>query len=157
MKKNVLIVTLSFIATIACADKKTEENSGNLKIESTEVTSDPKEILGKEWQLKELNGAQIVLDTTFGKYPYIKFEDLKTATGNLGCNGFGAKVEFTYSNSIKLSEITSTEMACGNLDTEIQFKKALQNTTNYGVSENILYLNNSENTTVAILQNIVKD
>jgi len=151
MKKILLISALSVIAT-ACADKKTEENSENIKVETTEVTSDPKEMFGKEWQLKELNGVQIVLDTTFAKYPYIKFEDLKTATGNLGCNGFGAKVEFTGNNSIKVSEVTSTEMACGNLETETQFSKALQSTTNYVVSENTLYLNNSENTTVATLE-----
>lgn len=146
-----LIVALSVVAT-ACADKKTEENSENIKVETTEVTSDPKKLLGKEWLLKELNGAQVVLDTTFAKYPYIKFDDLKTATGNLGCNGFGAKVEFIGGNIIKVSEITSTEMACSNLETEKQFNKALQSTTNYVVSENILYLNNSENTTVATLE-----
>lgn len=151
MKKILFIAVLSVITT-ACADKKAEENSENIKLETTEVTSDPKEMMGKEWHLKELNGVQVVLDTTFAKYPYIKFDDLKTATGNLGCNGFGAKVEFTGSNSIKLSEITSTEMACGNLETETQFNKALQSTTNYVVSENTLYLNNSKNTTVATLK-----
>lgn len=146
-----LVVALSVIA-IACVDKKTEENSENLKVESTEVTGDPKGLLNKEWQLKELNGTQVVLDTAFAKYPYLKFTDLKIVSGNLGCNGFGAKVEFTGSNGIKLSEITSTEMACGNLETEAQLNKALQSTTNYIVSENTLYLNNNENTTVATLE-----
>lgn len=151
MKKILFIVVLVVITT-ACADKKTSETSEKLSVETTEVTADPNDLLNKDWRLKELNGSQIKLDTTFDKYPYIKFNDLKTATGNLGCNGFGAKVEFTGSNSIKVSEITSTEMACGNLEIETQFNKALQNTTNYVVSENTLYLNNSENTTVATLE-----
>ena len=151
MKKILFIV--AFSATIfGCADKKTEQNVENLVVETTEVTADPNDILAKEWQLKELNGNHIVLDSTFNKYPFIKFNDLKTATGNLGCNGFGAKVAFTGSNSIQISEITSTEMACGNLDIETKFNEALQNTTNYIVSENTLYLNNNQNTTIATLE-----
>lgn len=151
MKKILFIVTFS--ATIfGCTDKKTEQNVENLVVETTEVTADPNDLLAKEWQLKELNGNHIVLDSTFNKHPFIKFNDLKTATGNLGCNGFGAKVAFTGSNSIQISEITSTEMACGNLEIETKFNEALQNTTNYIVTENTLYLNNDQNTTVATLE-----
>lgn len=151
MKKILLIAVLSVITT-ACADKKTSEASETLSVETTEVTADPNDLLNKDWRLKELNGSQIKLDTTFDKYPYLKFNDIKSASGNLGCNGFGAKVEFIGGNGLKLSEITSTEMACGNLETETQFNKALQSTTNYVISENTLYLNNSENTTVATLE-----
>lgn len=151
MKKILLIAAVS-IFTIACADKKKEETEEKPVAETTEVTADPKELLSKEWRLKEVNGTNVVLDSTFTKYPYIKFADLKTASGNLGCNGYGAKVEFTGNNGIKLSEITSTEMACGNMDIENNFNEALQNTSTYIVSENMLYLNNSENITVAILE-----
>jgi len=151
MKKILLIAVLAVITT-ACADKKTSETSEKLSVETTEVTADPNNLLNKDWRLKELNGSQIKLDTTFDKYPYLKFNDIKSASGNLGCNGFGAKVEFIGSNGLKLSEITSTELACVNMDTELKFGEALQNTTNYVVSESTLYLNNSENTTVAILE-----
>ncbi len=151
MKKILLIVTV-LIFTIACADKKKEETQEKPTVETTEVTADPQDLLTKEWRLKELNGKNVVLDSTFTKYPYIKFADLKTASGNLGCNGFGAKVEFIGNNGIKLSEIISTEMACGNMNIENNFNEALQNTSTYIVSENMLYLNNSENITVAILE-----
>ena len=154
MKKILLFVTV-LIFTIACADKKAEETQEKLTVETTEVTANPQDLLTKEWLLKELNGKNVVLDSTFTKYPYIKFADLKTASGNLGCNGFGAKVEFTGNNGIKLSEITSTEMACGNFDIEKNFNEALQNTSTYIVSENMLYLNNSENITVAILETVI--
>lgn len=150
--KKILVITVLTVITAACADKKTEGTSEKLSAETAEVTADPKDLLSKEWQLKELNGAQIKLDTTFDKHPYLKFNDIKSASGNLGCNGFGAKVEFIGSSGLKLTEITSTEMACGNLEIETKFSEALQNTTNYVVLENILYLNNSENTTIATLE-----
>lgn len=153
--KKILIIAVLTVVTAACADKKTSETSEKLSVETAEVTADPKDLLTKEWRLKELNGSQIKLDTTFDKYPYLKFNDIKSASGNLGCNGFGAKVEFIGSSGLKLSEITSTEMACGNMDTELKFAEALQNTTNYVVSENTLYLNSSENTTIATLEAIV--
>lgn len=151
MKKILFIAVLSAITT-ACSNKKETENLDKAEVQTTEVTADPNEMLGKQWRLRELNGKPIVLDSTFEKYSYIKFNDINSASGNLGCNGFGAKVEFTGSNSIKISEITSTEMACGNLEIETKFNEALQNTTNYIVSENKLYLNNNQNTTVATLE-----
>lgn len=150
--KKILFIAAFSVTIFGCADKKTEQNVEDLLVETTEVTADPNNILAKEWQLKELNGNHIVLDSTFNKYPFIKFNDLKTATGNLGCNGFGAKVAFTGSNSIKISEITSTEMACGNLDIETKFNEALQNTTNYIVSGTTLFFNNNENVTLITLE-----
>lgn len=151
MKKFLLIATIS-IFTIACADKKATETPDNPSVETTEVTADPQDLLSKEWQVKEVNGTNVVLDSTFTNYPFIKFTDLTTASGNLGCNRFGAKVEFTGNNGIKLFEITSTKMACGNLKIENSFKEALQNTSTYIISDNLLYFNNSENITVATLE-----
>ncbi|RRA90336.1 META domain-containing protein [Paenimyroides viscosum] len=150
MKRNLLIGMMS-LALVACADKKEQENTEKLTVENTEVTADPKELLGKEWKLKELYGTKVVTDTAVTKQPYLKFNDLATVSGNLGCNSFGAKVEFIGSNSIKISEIVSTEMACGSMEIEMQFGEALQNATNYITSGTTLYLNNAENTTVAVL------
>lgn len=151
MKKNLLLAMMS-LALVACADKKGQETAEELVVETTEVTADPKELLGKEWKLKELYGTKVVTDTTASKQPYLMLSDLTQATGNLGCNGFGAKVEFAGSNSIKISEIVSTKMACGSMETEVQFGEALQKATNYINSGTTLYLNNAENTTVAVLE-----
>jgi len=155
MKKKIFILSFSTL-TIACADKKSDNNSENTNLETEEVTADPNDILGKEWQLIELDGVEVTLDNSLTKYPYIKFNDLKTASGNLGCNSFGSIVEFTGSNSIKFSEIVSTEMACSNLETEEKFNKALQSATTYIVSGTKLFLNNDQNLTVATMEKIIK-
>ena len=151
MKRN-LLITMMALALVACADKKEQENTEKLTVETTEVTSDPKELLAKEWKLKELYGTKVVIDSTAGNQPYIKFDDLQKASGHLGCNGFGAKVEFSGNNSIKISEIMSTKMACGSMQTETQFSEALQKASTYIISGTTLYLNNAENTTVAVLE-----
>ncbi|SFN45164.1 Heat shock protein HslJ [Paenimyroides ummariense] len=151
MKRNLLIAMMS-LAFVACTDKKEQENTEKLTVETTEVTANPTELLGKEWKLKELYGNKVVTDTTAAKQPHINFNDLVKASGNLGCNGFGAKVEFAGSNSIKISQIVSTKMACGSMETEVQFGEALRNATNYINSGTTLYLNNAENTTVAVLE-----
>jgi len=151
MKRNLLIAMMS-LALVACADKKEQENTEKLTVETTEVTADPKELLGKEWKLKELNGTKVVIDSTAGNQPYIKFDGLQKASGNLGCNGFGAKVEFSGNNSVKISEIMSTKMACGSMQTETQFSEALQKASTYITSGTTLYLNNAENTTVAVME-----
>lgn len=151
MKRN-LLITMMALALVACADKKELENTEKLTVETTEVTADPKELLAKEWRLKELYGTKIVADTASVKQPHIKFDDLEKVSGNLGCNGFGAKVEFTGNNSIKISEIMSTKMACGAMETEVQFSEALQKASTYIASGTTIYLNNAENTTVAVLE-----
>lgn len=151
MKRN-LLITMMALALVACADKKEQENTEKLTVETTEVTRDPKELVAKEWKLKELYGTKVVIDSTAGNQPHIKFDDLAKASGNLGCNGFGAKVEFTGNNSIKISEIMSTKMACGSMQTETQFSEALQKASTYITSGTTLYLNNAENTTVAVME-----
>lgn len=151
MKRN-LLITMMALALVACADKKEQENIEKLTVETTEVTADPKELLAKEWKLKELHGTKVVINTTAGNQPYLKFDDLQKASGHLGCNGFGAKVEFSGNNSIKISEIMSTKMACGSMQTETQFREALQKTSTYITSGTTLYLNNAENTTVAVME-----
>ena len=151
MKRNLLIAMTS-LALVACADKKEQETTEKLTVETTEVTADPKELLGKEWKLKELNGTKVVIDSTAGNQPYIKFDDLQKVSGNLGCNSFGAKVEFSGNNNVKISEIMSTKMACGSMQTETQFSEALQKASTYITSGTTLYLNNAENTTVAVME-----
>lgn len=153
MKKTFIAFTLA-VAITACNNSGNKTNSENKTDEgSVELTSKPEDLMGKEWKLEELNGVKIKLDTTFKNYPYIKFDAQEKISGNLGCNGFGANAKFNGADSIKVSDIVGTQMACPNLKIEQDFSEALRNAKTYKVDGNVLYLNN-EHSVVAKLETI---
>ncbi len=152
MYKALLLLAVTF-AMAACnntGSKKPSETTPEEK--AVEITSVPNDLLNREWRLVELNGTGIVLDTTFPKYPYLKFDNFVSTKGNLGCNGFGANVHISATDSIKISEISATQMVCPNLDIEHRFIEALQKTKTYKLTGTSLFLNDDQNTVIARLQ-----
>lgn len=146
-----LIVTFSFVA---CNNQQTKHvHEPEQPVNAIENTVSPGELLNKEWKLVELNGSGIVLDTSFPNYPYLKFTNLVSTGGNLGCNGFGANVHISAADSIKISEIISTEMACPNLDIENRFKKALGDARTYHIISDTFTLKDEKKETIARLKN----
>lgn len=152
MRKS--IFTIALIATIvACnngANQKADVNNETTS-EKTETPSSSSELYGKEWKLLELNGQTVKLDTVFPKYPHLIFEK-KRISGNLGCNGFGGNVKFEAGNAIQISDIVSTEMACGNLEVEQGFLEVLNKAKGYTLENNVLTLNNEKKEITAKLE-----
>jgi len=98
-------------------------------------------ILEKYWKLVELNGRAVSVDTTFKKEPHVIFNDSNRLTGNGGCNSISGEHKIEGFNSISISKMISTKMACPNMDLEQEFLDALQNADNFNVVGDMLVLN----------------
>ncbi len=143
MKKSIFIVAVA-VAVIACNNTPSGNTSKQaVTTQPTEVASD---LYGKEWKLLELNGKAIVLDTTFPRYPYLIFEkENNRVIGNGGCNGLSGSFELKGKDSLEVSHVATTQMACPNLELEQQFLDVLKNVKRYYLEENILILSNESN------------
>lgn len=152
MLKSMLFFAVAF-SFAACNNQQTKEPSETAQpANAVESTATAEELLNKEWKLVKLNGSGIALDTSFPNYPHLKFTNLVSTGGNLGCNGFGANVHISAADSIKISEIISTQMACPNLDIETQFMKALGNARTYKITGDTLALNDDKRETIALFK-----
>lgn len=152
MLKSMLFFAVVFSFT-ACNNQQTKEPPETAQpANAVESTAMAEELLNKEWKLVKLNGSGIALDTSFPNYPHLKFTNLVSTGGNLGCNGFGANVHISAADSIKISEIISTQMACPNLTIETQFMKALGNARTYKITGDTLALNDDKRETIALFK-----
>ncbi|MBN8788951.1 MAG: META domain-containing protein [Terrimonas sp.] len=150
MRKMLFIIAISFAAT--CTDpasNDTEETNPDSYIGNG--IQIPEDLLNKEWKLVELNGSSIVLDPGFREYPHLKLTNLVSTGGNLGCNGFGASVHISAADSIKISGIIATEMACPNLEVERRFAEALENARTFRIQADTLLLHNDKKELIARL------
>lgn len=148
---------MSVFALAAC-NNGNKSNPGNNpdslndSVTGRAIIADSTALFETEWSLLEVNDSLVVLDTTFRSKPFLKFKEIeRTASGNLGCNGFGTSFEFNGTDGITFSAITATEMACPNLKVEQSFLEALKNTDKYEVSDGILTLKSSDGNVLAKL------
>jgi len=159
MKKTIFIIALA-AAIAACNNSNNNDQKAPAESEATKqvagTASSSSELYEKEWKLLELNGKAVVLDSTFPKYPHLTFQKENRISGNLGCNGFGGNIAFEAGNSIKISGITSTQMACPNLGVEQSFLDALNNAKSYTVENNILTFSNDKKAITAKLEATAK-
>ncbi len=153
MRKAIFIIALAAIVA-ACNNNKNQKDPAETETteQNTETVLSSSGLYGKEWKLSELNGKPLVLDTTFQKYPHLVFQKENHLSGNLGCNGFGGNIEFEPGNTIKISHITATQMACPNLEIEQGFLDVLINAKSYAVENNVLKLSNGKKEITAKLE-----
>jgi heat shock protein HslJ/uncharacterized membrane protein len=96
------------------------------------------EISGK-WNLSFIKDYNIPTDQT-GKNPFINFNiQEKKVNGNFGCNGFGGNYSLD-TDSLRITNVMGTLMACTKMDTENRFSAALQQTDSYKIVNNELQL-----------------
>ncbi len=101
-------------------------------------------ILEKYWKLTELNGIQVMVDSTFRKEPHIILKDHDNRiNGNGGCNNISGSFEIRGINRISFSNMITTKMACANIELESSFLKALEAADHFNVVGDILMLNNA--------------
>lgn len=77
---------------------------------------------------------------SFGRNPFIKIDLLQNEiNGNTSCNRFSAKIKVT-NNKVDISELSSTEMMCKDIDVETAFLDALASITSYSLKNDKLQL-----------------
>jgi len=151
MKKSILIIALA-VAAAACNNGATKSSPEQTEETQTqEVTTS--DLYGKEWNLVDLNGKAITVDTTFPKKPHLVFEkDSSRAVGNGGCNGFSTHFEVKENGGIEISRAAATLMACPNMDIEQQFFDILTKVKSYQIDGNSLTLYNENKEALAKLE-----
>lgn len=96
------------------------------------------EISGK-WNLSFIKYFNIPPDQT-GKTPFITFNiQEKNVNGNFGCNGFGGNYSLG-TDSLRITNVMGTLMACPKMETENKFSVALRETDSYKIINNELQL-----------------
>ncbi|HLO58941.1 MAG TPA: META domain-containing protein [Bacteroidales bacterium] len=96
------------------------------------------------WIPVELNGKKMIIDTTAQRMPHLIFKILtNSVTGNGGCNSFSGRYELK-ANSIRISRLISTKMACERIQFESIFMMALGDCDNFKVRNDTLLLNKGE-------------
>jgi len=94
-------------------------------------------LVGKRWRLVELNGNPVNKKDAF-----ITFDvNSNRVSGNFGCNDFSGMYNLRTGNRIEFSQVVGTLKLCLDMETENGFKKILDMTDNYTVSDNKLSLN----------------
>ncbi|NGM61381.1 META domain-containing protein [Sphingobacterium sp. SGG-5] len=146
MRKILFIITLATF-TAACNSNTSKTSSGASATDTVEQKNDTTlvaDLYGKEWNLVELNGGPVVLDSTFSKKPLLVFDKENRVSGNMGCNGFGGNVELKGTDGITFSHITATQMACPNLKVEQDFLDVMNNAKSFTKESNTLLLKNEK-------------
>lgn len=151
MKKTLYVLALVF-ALAACTSKNTEENTTETVVEATPAT-----LFDRQWNLAELNGDAVVLDTSFNAIPHLKFTEADSSVvGNAGCNGIGGAFTLSENNGITFTKMRATLMACPNLEVEQQFLAILENVKKYRIEGGRLSLDNENNESLAKLEGVEK-
>lgn len=112
-------------------------------------------IYERYWKLVELNGKQVVADSTFRKEPHLIFKDDNRIVGNGGCNSLLGGFSLEGVNHIKMAQVASTMMACPGLELEDQLIKILKNADTFAVEGDELILNNADGAPLAKFKSVV--
>jgi copper homeostasis protein (lipoprotein) len=97
------------------------------------------ELEGSRWVLVRIGEQQIMAEEGKAE-PYIVLQSTtKQIVGHAGCNRFSGGYSI-QSDALKLSEITTTRMACPELETENSFLNGLEAVTHWRLMDNQLVL-----------------
>jgi len=158
IKKLFFLVLISSIGINSC-NTRPKIQPGDITKEdvirkdlSTASKSDSN-ITEKYWKLVELYGQKITpSENRKREAHFILKEKDKRVIGNGGCNSFTGAYELSGINGIRFSKIASTMMACINtsdMETEVQFFRALESVDNYYVDGDRLQLNRARMAPIA--------
>lgn len=95
------------------------------------------------WVLEELNGYKVFATDFQNEFPRIEINSAENKfMGYGGCNSITGQI-FFENNLLRFTKVGSTLMACPSGNKEVEFLKALQNTTTYSIGNNQLKLSNT--------------
>jgi heat shock protein HslJ len=141
-KKQFVFLLILFLGIFNCSTQET--HSGDIaKMDAAKVSTTDNNITEKYWKLVELYGQKVTANKNQKKEPHfiLKVKDTRI-TGSGNCNSFTGSYELSGMNRIKISQIASTMMACINdMETEVEFFRALESADNYYVNGDTLQLN----------------
>ena len=108
------------------------------------------EITEKYWKLIEIKGSSISSEAILNKEPHLIIKkESRSISGNGGCNAFFGSYELKEGNQISFSKIGATEMACLNMEIEMELFKVLNMADNYSIKDDTLALNKAKMATLA--------
>lgn len=137
-KKIIIITTVTLFTGCAC---NTQSDSPTTKVE-TDVIEHSGLPLATQWILESFNEKGFQKNT---KSSYINInDDLKTYTGNAGCNTIRGEI-IVKDDNIKFDKGIMTEMACDNLKQEDLFVKNLNKASKYKIIGGELFLYEGDN------------
>ncbi|MBS1775787.1 MAG: META domain-containing protein [Bacteroidetes bacterium] len=139
MNQLIAFIGLAFITmNISCINHKPIAD----KSSPTSAHSDSSLLTEKYWKLVELNGTSVAWKEGWVHEPQITFQSSDHRVhGNGGCNTFFGTYQIGSGNSIHLSQMGATMMACPNMETETAFLQTLEKVDNYTVIGDTLILN----------------
>jgi heat shock protein HslJ len=148
--KNYFITLVLLFATISintgCKSRSGKKDSATSSTKQViEKTAEANSPVGKHWKLVELRGVKVeyVNGQTREMYMTLKEGD-NILVGHGGCNTFSGKFTIKAPVSISFREIISTEMACPNMNNEAAFLQVLQQTDNYSMNGDTLFLHKAK-------------
>lgn len=97
-----------------------------------------------QWNLEILDGQPV--NTSTGKGSYLLFSpgQVNTVAGNAGCNNLRGSFELSGENTMKLSPLMTTKMACPDMSTETSFLNTLSKVDNWSIIGNQLLLSSGK-------------
>lgn len=153
-----LIVILFLQAFLSCksrtGNETTSSSSNNPTKETPSVETSPIE---KYWKLVELRGVKVEYVNGQSQEMYLTLkEGDNILLGHGGCNTFSGKYMLKGPVNISFREIISTEMACPNMNNEAAFLQVLQQTDNYSMIGDTLFLHKARMAPLARLEAVYK-
>ena len=129
---------------------KNEKAIADIKTENTDLSTVQANLSEKYWKLIELNGKILTSLQSLNKEPHLLFKkEDHTISGNGGCNSFFGNYEIKEQGRITFTQIGATEMACDNMEVEMQLFQVLNSTDNYYLQGDTLVLNKAKMATLA--------
>ncbi len=134
-----IVLIISIASLIACAPKnQSAEESGNtVYVVTTRDTS----LTDTRWKLVQINGVQVTSPSEIDKEKFIILNtNGNTVNGFSGCNTFAGTYELKGGDGIKFSQMTSTLMACDDMEMEKQFNSMLAIVGSYDITGDTLFM-----------------
>ena len=108
-------------------------------------------LLNNYWKLTSLNGEILKITENKSSEAHIQFIKEDTlVVGSGGCNRLRGSFKLeAQTNHLSFKQISTTLMACENLDTETTFLKVLENINQFQIKNDSLHLFNDDKTNLA--------
>jgi heat shock protein HslJ len=144
------IVLLVSIAILAACGPKNQQAEGNAAGEVYVITASDTTLTDTRWKLIEISAVPVAPPAEKGKELFVILQkEGKIVNGFAGCNSFSGTYELIGGEGIKFSQMTSTLMACKDMEMEKQFTSMFANVTSYDVNIDTLSFHQTPPTPIA--------
>jgi len=143
----ILLVSVATLAACGPINQPAEENAaGQVYV----ITASDTTLTDTRWRLVEISGVQVASPAEKGKELFVIMQkEGKVVNGFAGCNSFAGTYELVGGEGIKFSQMTSTLMACDDMEMEKQFTSMFANVTSYDVNIDTLEFHQTPPTPIA--------